>query len=67
MTEPVEVPRPKRVAGFLICDACKRAVSYQGYGDPDLDMGWPLHRCADHTVRAFDRWSLDDPFRQWAV
>ena len=58
------VPRPKRVAGFLACDSCKRTVPYQGYGDPDLDMGWPQHRCTDHSIRPFTRWSIEDPSRQ---
>lgn len=59
-------PPRKRVAGFLVCDACRRAISYQGYEDPGMET-WPEHRCAaagaHRSPRPFNRFVLEDPFR----
>jgi hypothetical protein len=41
-------PRPKRLSGFLVCDACHRSIPYQGYEDPDIELR-PEHRCAAST------------------
>jgi hypothetical protein len=58
-----QVPKSKRQAGFLICEACRRAVPYQGMTEPIAGSEpWPLHRCG-LEVRAFDRFVLADPFR----
>ena len=69
MTKPKPDPAPKptparkRILGYLICERCQRAVSYQGY-DPVVSESepWPQHRCG-LEVRPFDRFALEDPFR----
>jgi hypothetical protein len=54
---------PRRVQGVLVCDTCQKVVPYTAI-DPPVPTSdpWPLHRCG-LEVRAFDRFSEEDPFR----